>query len=244
MATLQRHPAGNLWTAATEPEPAYRHPQPEAPLVMQDGNWCLGPEAESLFRSPGVHLQQSFVDSDRRKPGKFLDWGSRVGVMGGVVERGTERSWRAAQETQQSPFELDSVFRHSPVQEKTFTWSPDSRHFSLSLSPQAGITPRGRSSSGGPAASASYGSRFWMGQEQKRGNGDVAAALDQGTDSCEFVFSSQQHFTRGETVGKKNRSNKCLLYSKCFLSLQWWHRWRGAGWAMRGSPAEVMDRRG
>lgn len=198
MATQQSHPASNLWTAATDSEVAYRHPQPEAPLGVQD--WCLGPVAGSLSRSPGVHLQKSCTDGDGRKPRKFLDWGGLGGVMGGVVERETELSWIPAQETQQSPFKLESIFRRSPVQENLLTWSPDSRHFSPSRSPPAGVTPRGRSSSGGSAVSASYGSRFWMGQEWKRGSGDVATALDQGSSSCEFVPSSQQCFTRGETV--------------------------------------------
>lgn len=106
--------------------------------------------------------------------------------MGEVAERGKKRrSWMEAQEGQQSPFQLDSIFRHSPVQEKTFTWSPDSRHLSLCLSPSAEVTPRGHSGRG-PTVSASYGSKFWTGQEQKRGSRNVAAALDQEGDGCEF----------------------------------------------------------
>lgn len=192
MATQQNHQASDLWTATTDSEPTYHHPQPNPPLVVQDRNWCLGPDAWSLFKSPGVHLHQSCMDSDRRKPGKFCEGGGRGGVMGGVVERGTGTNWITDQETQQSPFELDSIFRCSPVQEKTFKWFPNSQHFSLSLSPLAGTTPRGLRSSRALAVSASYGSRFWMGQELKRGSGDLATALEEGTDSCELVFSSQQ----------------------------------------------------
>lgn len=175
MATQQNHPASNLWTSATDS-------QPEGPLVVQDGNWHhLGPAAGSPFRSPGVCLQKSWIDDDRWKLQKCLEWGGGAGVMGGVAERGKEGSWTGAQERQQSPFELDSIFRRSPVQEEMFTWSPGSR-----LSPPAEVTPRGRSSGGGSTVSASYGSKFWAGRERKRCN------VDQDEDGCEFVVKSQQ----------------------------------------------------
>lgn len=163
--------------------------------MVQEGNWRLEPDVGARFRSPGVHLQKNRIEDDRWTPGKFPNQGCRAGVMGGVAERGKEGSWMGAQERQQSPFELDSIFRRSPVQEKAFTWSPDSRHIALCLSPPAEVT--------GATVSASYGSKFWTGQERKRGSGSVAtAALDQEADSCEFVSSSQQCFMRGEMVEK------------------------------------------
>lgn len=196
MATQQSYPASDLWPSASDSEP-------------QDGNWCgLGPAAGSPFRSPGLHLQKSWMDDDRWKPGKFLDWGGGAGVMGGVAERGRERSWMGAQE--RSPFQLDSIFRRSPVRDETFTWSPDSRHVSLRRSSPAEVTPRGRSSGGrGPTVSASYGSKFWTGQERKRGSGDAPAALEQEADRCEFESHSP---SRREKKVKEN----------CFLSRQCW----------------------
>lgn len=190
--TQQSDPASSLWAAATDSEPTYHQPQPAAHLVVQDGNFCFSPNSGSPFGSPDVHLQKSWMDDDGWTPAEFPDWGSRAGVMGGVVERVKEERRMGAQERLQSPFELDSLFRCSPVQEKrTFAWSPD---ISLCLSPPAEVTPRGRSNSGGATVSASYGSKFWMGQERKRRGGDTATMFDQGTDSGEFACSFQQHF--------------------------------------------------
>lgn len=183
--TQQSDPASCLWAAATDSEPTYHQPQPEAHLVVQDGNFCFSPNSGSPFGSPDVHLQKSWIDDDGWTPAKFPDWGSRAAVMGGVVERVKEESRMGAQERLQSPFGLDSIFRCSPVQEKrTFAWSPD---ISLCLSPPAEVTLRGRSNSGGATVSASYGSKFWMGQERKRRGGDTATVFDQGTDSGEFA---------------------------------------------------------
>lgn len=195
MATQQSDPASSLWAAATDSEPTYHQPQPEAHFVVQDGNFSFSPDSGSPFGSPDVHLQNSWTDDVN---GKFPDWGSRAGVMGGVVERVKEESRMGAQERLQSPFDLGSIFRCSPVQEKhTFAWSPD---ISLCLSPPAEVTPRGRSSSGGATVSASYGSKFWMGQERKRGGGDTATVLEQGTDSGEFASSFQRHFNDGRNA--------------------------------------------
>lgn len=201
MATQQSCPASDLWPSASDFEP-------------EDGNWRgLGPAAGSPFRSPGLHLQKSWMDDDRWKPGKFLDWGGGAGVMGGVAERGRERSWMGAQE--RSPFQLDSIFRRSPVREKTFTWSPDSRHVSLCRSPPTEVTPRGRSSGGGegPTVSASYGSKFWTGQERKRGSGDAAAALEQEADRREFESDS---LSRWEKRWEKKVKENCFLSPQCW----------------------------
>lgn len=131
------------------------------------------------------------MDDDGREAWKFGDLGDRAVVLGGVAERVTERGRQAAQESPQSLFPLDSIFGSSPVQERhTFPWSPDSLRSSFTLSPPAWFTPSGRSSGGEAAVSASYGSRFWMGQEQKRGSG--AVVLDPGEDSSELELISSR----------------------------------------------------
>lgn len=193
MATQQSDPASSLWAAATDSEPTYHQPQPQAHLVVEDGYFCFSPDLGSPFRSPDVRFQKSWVDDDAWKPAEFPDWKGRASAMGGVAERVKEESRMGSQRRLQSPFELDSMFGCSPVQEKhTFAWSPD---IPLCLSPPIEVTPRSCSWGGGPTVSASYGSKFWMGQERKRGGGDPV--LDLGVDSGEFASSSQQHFNEG-----------------------------------------------
>lgn len=187
MATQQSDPLSSLWTTATDTESIYHQPQPEAPLLVQDRNLRFSPDLGSPFRSPDVCLQKSWIDRGGWKPGKFPDWGGRAGVMGGTVERVKEESRMGAQERLQSPFDLDSIFRCSPVQQKhTFLWSPDT---SFCLSPPAEVTHRGHNNGGGATVSASYGSKFWMGQERKRRGGETM--LDHGPDGGEFASTLQ-----------------------------------------------------
>lgn len=124
---------------------------------------------------------------------KFPNWGGRARVAGGVVHRVNDERRQGAQAEFQSPFKLDLVFRCSPVPERhTSTcspvWCPDGRRISYCLSPAAEVTPWGHSSSGGTTVSASYGSKYWIGQERKSRR-DVATVAEQRKGTGEFPSS-------------------------------------------------------
>lgn len=173
--------------------------------MVQDGDTDFRLDLSSSFGGPDGLLQRSWTHSDPLKEedgGRgqvtFSGWRGRAGAVGGVVERVNDEWPQRAPAKLDGLFKMEPTFSYSPVLQQQANshmstvhrdlHHPDIHRISYSLSPPTEVMPWGRGQSSKhyltstaetTAASATYGSKFWMGQERKR-SGEAAGLVGTG----------------------------------------------------------------